>query len=141
MQRTTDKIDTDGDGMLTAEEIAARIQYWLDSPTVVNTCDPLITLNGRLLVGATVTFEPEKFLGPAYSVSEGTSDEYGRAYIKGPDPMYPGLQLGFYRVKISKVVNGRETIPARYNSNTELGHEETEYVEGVGSLRFSLRGR
>jgi len=34
-----------------------------------------------------------------------------------------GVGLGLYRVRISKKVDGQETIPARYNTETELGVE------------------
>ena len=33
------------------------------------------------------------------------------------------MHLGFYKVKISKRVNGKETIPAKYNEATLLGQE------------------
>jgi hypothetical protein len=141
MQKSKDEIDTNGDGMLSADEIAARIDYWLHSGTIVISCNPLVTIGGRPLAGATVTFEPEEFLGPGYTACEGVTDAHGFAYVKGPDPMYPGIHLGFYRVKISRVVGGRETIASRYNSSTELGYEARPYQEGIGNLEFHLSGR
>jgi hypothetical protein len=141
MQNSKGEIDTNGDGMLTAEEIAGRIESWLESGTIVISCEPLITLNGKPLAGALVTFEPEQFLGPGYAPSEGVTNHRGSAYVKGPDPKYPGIHLGFYRVKISKVVGGRETIPSRYNTHTELGYEASAYRKGVGNIEFHLRGR
>jgi hypothetical protein len=36
----------------------------------------------------------------------------------------PGVPYGFYRIQVSrKDAEGKETIPARYNSETTLGQE------------------
>jgi len=141
MKEVRDKIDRDGDGMLTAEEITARIAYWLDCGTTVISGVTRVTLNGKPLPGATVTFEPEEFLGPGFTACEGVTDKFGEAFIKGPDPNYPGLYLGFYRVRVSKVVNGRETIPSRYNTNTEVGFEASVDHPGVGNIEFHLKSK
>lgn len=141
MQEVKEKIDGNGDGVLTAEEITARIEYWSDCGTIVMSGVTLITLDRRLLPGATVTFEPEEFLGPGFTACEGVTDQSGKAAIKGPDPKYPGIYLGFYRVKVSKVVGGRETIPSKYNTNTELGFEASDDHPGIGNIEFHLRSK
>ena len=41
--------------------------------------------------------------------------------IPGVDP--PGVACGLYRVEISKLVDGKETIPAIYNTETILGKD------------------
>jgi hypothetical protein len=33
------------------------------------------------------------------------------------------VQPGLYRVEVSKMVNGKETIPSKYNTETTLGVE------------------
>ena len=141
MKEAKDKIDINGDGMLTADEITARIEYWSGCGTIVMSGNTLITLNGKRLPGATVTFEPEEFLGSGFTTCEGVTDDVGMAFIKGPDPQFPGLYLGFYRVKVSKVVGGRETIPSDYNTNTELGFEASDDHQGIGNIEFHLRSR
>ena len=42
-----------------------------------------------------------------------------------------GLQTGFYRIHVSKKVNGQETIPAHYNTETTLGHQIAIDDEGL----------
>jgi hypothetical protein len=37
--------------------------------------------------------------------------------------MPSGAHFGLYKVRISKIVNGKESIPSRYNSETILGQE------------------
>ena len=136
------RIDSDGDGKLTADEVSARIKSWLNSGTTLMTETVLVSLDGNLLEGASVTFEPEEFLGPAYQTCSGVSDRFGQAAIEGPLEDYPGVYLGFYRVRISKQVNGRETIPARYNTQTELGYEVADDLPDIHSLiEFHLKSR
>lgn len=141
LQVAKERIDTNGDGLITAEEITNRINYWSDCGVIVMSGSVRITLDGKPLQGATVTFEPEKFLGPGFVPCKAVTDQSGDAYVEGPDPQYPGIYLGLYRVKVSKVVGGRETIPSRYNTETELGFEATNDVPGVGNIEFHLRSR
>jgi hypothetical protein len=107
------RIDSDGDGALSADEIAARIKSWANSGTVVTNGTVIVTLDGKPLEGATVTFEPESFLGPAFQECTGTTDLHGSAYVSRQDAKFPGIYLGFYRVRISKKAGGRETLPER----------------------------
>ena len=118
--RSTDK---DGDGQLTADEIEARIAYYKSAPTTIIQGETRVKYRGRLLEGAEITFEPESFLGEAFKSCTGTTDYGGIASIKGHDDEFPGIYLGYYRVRVSKIVNGKETIPAKYNSETTIGHE------------------
>ena len=134
------RVDTDGDGKLTASEISARIKALLDAPATLVPCDARVTLDGNMLEGATVTFEPEEFLGPGFKACSGVTNEVGSACIQGPDEKYPGIYLGFYRVIISKKVNGKETIPAKYNTQTQLGHEAATDIPGLGLIQFDLKG-
>ena len=136
------RIDSDGDGKLTDDEISTRIKSWLNSGTTLMAGTTLVTLDGRVLEGATVTFEPEEFLGPAYKPCSGTSDQFGQAAIEGPLEDYPGIYLGFYRIRVSKQVNGREIIPARYNTQTQLGYEVADDLPDIHSLiELHLRSR
>ncbi len=136
-----ERIDRDADGKITSQEIADRITSWLRSPAIRTTCVILVTLDGRPLEGATVSLEPEPFLGPSYKPASGTTDLGGMASMSGQDEKFSGVYLGLYRVKVSKQIGGRETIPARYNSQTELGCEVATDIGGIGYTQFDLRSR
>lgn len=136
-----ERIDRDADGKITSQEIADRITSWLQSPAIRTTCVILVTLDGRPLEGATVSLEPEPFLGPSYKPASGTTDLGGMASMSGQDEKFSGVYLGLYRVKVSKQIGGRETIPARYNSQTELGCEVATDISGIGYTQFDLRSR
>lgn len=132
------RIDADGDGKLTAKEIAARIEAYLSSGSTIVTGTTLVKMDGKALKGATVIFEPEEFLGTAFKPCEGITDEQGYASLKGPNQQYPGIYLGLYRVKITKP--GLK-IPSRYNTDTELAYEAADDVGGVGSIEFHLKSK
>ena len=117
------RMDTNHDGALALDEITAYLQQWKESPAVVLGGGVQVFLDGQPLAGATVSYEPEKFMGPAYQASSGTTDTSGFAEMKGQDPKYPGLYLGFYRVRVSKTEGGKESLPARYNTETTLAKE------------------
>ena len=65
-----------------------------------------------------MTFEPESFLGDEIKPASAVTSMYGDAMPMiapedRPDPKLPGgVHLGLYKVRISKIVNGNETIPA-----------------------------
>jgi hypothetical protein len=122
------RLDADQNGSLTADEITARIRQWQDSNVGMVTYDLRLSLNGKPLAGATVMLEPLSFLGDGILAAEGVSGEDGLA-ILSVDPAHRPhanievLQCGFYRIRVSKKKGTQETIPARYNVNTELGCE------------------
>jgi hypothetical protein len=120
------RIDTDGDGKISASEIAARITTWQESKLGLATVRARVSLDGQPLEGATVTFVPEEFLGSEIQKAMGKTDNSGAAGMSIEHPQTPGLrgvQPGLYRVEISKVVNGKESIPPKYNTETTLGVE------------------
>ena len=47
-----------------------------------------------------------------------------------------------YRVRVSKIVKGKELIPPIYNVQTELGFEAADDIENVfGDVAFDLKKR
>lgn len=126
--------DSNRDGALSAEEIANRVKAWLEAGTALIGSPIAVSLDNKPLDKALVTFEPDKWLGPAYHTSTGTTNGSGMVSLRGPDPQHVGLNLGAYLVRVSKVVNGKETLPARYNAQTELGREIAPDVPDPGAM-------
>lgn len=121
-------LDGDQDGKVTAEEINARIQAWVTRGVGLMGCACAVTLDGKPLDGATITFDPEPIFGdllqPAMGpVTGGTASPTIPKQNRIPADAPPGLRVGLYRVRISKPVNGVETIPAQYNKETTLGQQ------------------
>jgi hypothetical protein len=124
-----ESVDADKDGKVSQSEISDRIRAWQDTGIGVMAISASFTLDGRPLTNAEVTLEPESFLGGNIQPGVGEIDSSGFAMISIPKDKRPakdtppGVQLGFYRVKVSKMANGQESIPAKYNSETTLGQQ------------------
>jgi hypothetical protein len=134
------RLDADGDGGVTADEVAARVAQWQKAGVGLISFSFTVTLNGSPLSDAVVTFEPEAFLGDDVKpASCTTSSGVGGPTIAKedlPDPTWPpGMQHGIYKVKVSKIIDGRETIPAKYNEATVLGQEVAQDVPEIGNRR------
>jgi hypothetical protein len=136
------RIDKDGDGKVNAAEVEERLAVWLNSKLALTRVVAVVRQNGRPLPDAEVTFVPESFLGSEVKPAKGTTDATGNAYVKISDhPDERGVHLGFYRVEISKKKpDGTEAIPARYNSNTEVGVEVAPDDADIGRLIIDMRG-
>jgi hypothetical protein len=100
-----------------------------------------VTLDGRPLEGASVTLEPESFLGEEVKVAVCTTDMFGTASPNVPDdqrldPRTSGAYMGFYKVKISKLANGKEMVPRKYNEESILGQEVARDVPDIANNRL-----
>ncbi len=123
------EVDTNKDGKISADEINARIGAWKDSKLGRMPVSCRVTHNGQPLAGATVSFEPEKFLGDQLTVGSGTTNAAGMAKITAVwKEGLPGVGPGFYRVKVTKT---GENIPAKYNTETTLGQEVANDAHGI----------
>ena len=47
------------------------------------------------------------------------------------------MHLGLYKVRISKVIGGQETIPRKYNAETILGQELAPDVPEISNNRVA----
>ncbi len=139
--------DSDGDGQVSADEISQRVETWvhMDMALMSLSCD--VTLDGQPLEGAVVTFDPEEYLGGVTQQAVGTTSMIGVVMPKVPKEKRPsldappGIQPGLYRVRVSKVINGKETIPARYNTETILGIQVSKDDAAIvnKAVRFNLK--
>lgn len=113
----------DGDGYLSREEIARRIQLYRDLRTGWKQFNCRVFLGGRPPVGAEVKLIPEPFLGEGVIVpATGTVREDGSAMLDaGAEGIrMPVVRVGMYRVEIT---SDRLKIPAKFNTESTLGVE------------------
>ena len=76
--------------------------------------------------------------------AEGTTRNDGTTHIliSPSNPDEAGVHLGFYRVEISKKgADGKELIPARYNTESELGIEVARDDPPAGNLVADLKSK
>jgi len=133
-------LDTNGDGAVTADEIYARIKAWEESKLGRSSQQVTVSHNGQALGGATVKMIPEKFLGNEVQPASGVTDEHGVAMLNIPPEADPegigGMQVGLYRIEITKP---GEDIPAKYNTQTELGVEiAQDMAEAESGIQIDL---
>ena len=122
------RVDTNRDGAMTAEEIAARIGAYESQSDYVGT-SILVFAAGQPCAGATVTLELEPFMGSDFQSFVGKTNERGATEPAGEQAITPGLPTGFYRVRILKP-----------GSNDEIvrGCEIADDVPNANRLTFSL---
>jgi len=134
-------VDKDGDGKITAEEIATRLREYESRKVALVGVSCQVANENLPLTGATVTFTPEAFMGTSVKPAQGVSEEGGEVNLQIEGEGYPGLHCGFYRVTVSKKdAQGKETIPARFNTNTTLGFEVgPDMREGNFLIRITRR--
>ena len=147
LKAAMETLDVNKDGSVQEEEIVQRIEAWQKSNAGLSTIAAVVTMNGQPLEGATVTFDPEPFLGEGMKQAVGVTSRLGGVSPiipkeNRPDPSWPaGLQLGLYRVRVSKQANGAETIPAIYNTETTLGQQVSpdDATIGANRVKFDLK--
>lgn len=126
-------LDTNHDGGVSADEVSDRVKKWQESKVGLTSLACIVKLNGKALDGAKVTFEPEKFLGENVKAATGTTDKNGVVNLTIPvEKGEPGgVACGLYLVWVSKEVGGKESIPAKFNTETTLGKEVAQDAEGM----------
>jgi hypothetical protein len=142
-------LDKNGDKGVSADEVAERVNAWKAMESGMTSVRCRVTLDGQPLEGAKVIFEPELFLGDEVKAAYGTTNPYGDVAPSippedRPSPDLPGgAHFGLYKVKISKIVDGKETIPPRYNEETILGQEVSYDDPAMKSMnmKFALESR
>lgn len=137
-------IDTNGDGKVTEAELVARLKSYQGNRGAVKLFPCRVLLNERPLAGATVTLEPEKFLGPTFASAGGTTLQQGDTVVSADDVKakgFSGVYCGLYRVRISaKDAAGKELVPDTYNAATTLGLEVPADAEPGKGFVFRLVG-
>lgn len=144
LQAAVGRVDRDGNGNITADEVTRRIQNWQELRVGLMRLICHVRLDGEPLEGASVTLTPEPFLGDEVLSAVGLTDVHGMAPLSiaeefRVEPNITGVQHGWYQVRVSKLENGRETLPPKYNSETTLGCEvASDNRNIVPGLQFDL---
>lgn len=140
------RADANDDGALDATELRAMVDAWNQKSIGLFTLRCNVKFNRRPLAGAEVTLVPDPFLEGQVEAADGVTDEFGDTYLSVPKEKRPvadappGVQLGLYRVVVSKLKNGKESIPAKFNTESELGQEVSFDDPGVmNGITYDLK--
>jgi hypothetical protein len=126
LKSAMERIDADKDGKITAAEVTGRVKQWQESRLGLTSVSCQVNLDGQPLADATVTYLPEEFLGGEVQKATGKTGPSGVVLLSvenPPEPNLTGVHPGLYKVQISKLENGKEIVPAKYNTETTLGEE------------------
>jgi hypothetical protein len=131
--------DADKNGTVEQAEIVRRIGELFKHNPGATQLNCAVTYGGRPLADAEVLFEPEEYLGEELQAARGVTDAAGVAAMGIPPEFLPehlhrlkALHYGTFKVRIT---HPTITLPARYNTATELGYE-TE--SGNPNVQFML---
>ena len=138
--------DLNGDKQISHEELDGRLQKMYSRETPLTSADCKVTLNRKPLKGANVRFVPEAFLGENTTLpANGVTSDIGMTDMSVPVEelpeelkQYKKLHVGVYRVEIT---HPKVELPARYNTNTELGYEVHPDNHGGSHAVFDLKTR
>jgi hypothetical protein len=133
------RFDKDKDGRFSRAELEEYFQLWVESKTGLQQALCRVTLDNQPLAGATVVLEPEAFMGDSIKPASGVTDDKGEARFQIAGAPQSGCHLGIYRVRISKTIDGKEVVPVRYNTDTQLGLEVSSWLRG--RTVFHLKSR
>ncbi|MEZ6097919.1 MAG: hypothetical protein R3E01_03000 [Pirellulaceae bacterium] len=129
--------DADHDDKLSAQEVADGLLVWRKHGAGLKSVRCVVYWNRAPLVGATVTLEPEEFLGPGILPASGTSQDEGLVPLSIPVDELPddlksfrGIHLGMYKVRVT---HPSVKIPSKFNAETVLGQ-----VVGVATREIIL---
>jgi hypothetical protein len=136
------RIDFNRDGSVNADEINRAVNAWVDLRVALMPVAATVSLDGRPLSGADITLQPEPFLGESVQPAYGKTDSEGFTTLNCANSPAHGVQLGWYRVIVSRKNGERETISERFNNKTELGLEVTpENAMGLQRVIWNLRSQ
>jgi hypothetical protein len=132
--------DANHDGLVSKTEIQSRLEAMLAAGIGRMPCMVVVYAgdSDRPIEGAKVRVVPESFVEGSIQQGEGVTNDRGIAKPVTVDapPGLPGIELGPYRVQIT---HDSLKIPARYNTQTELGFELSPLERNRDTFEFRLK--
>ncbi|MFT7643269.1 MAG: hypothetical protein ACI9G1_005034 [Pirellulaceae bacterium] len=126
---TTDK---DADKQISDVELKQRIREYRDDHLALMPFACQIMQEGKPVADARVKLVPASFMADTIKVAAATTGSDGLAVLAVAGMEFPGVQVGMYRVEISKLDDsGKETISTEFNTETKLGQEVASDVDGI----------
>jgi hypothetical protein len=96
----------------------------------------IITLDGKPLAGATVTFQPVDKKG---NMATGKTDEAGNYVLRTADA--DGALPGKYKVTVSVTRGTRELIPAQYSDKEKTSLEVAVVAGNANEINLELKSK
>jgi hypothetical protein len=135
--------DANKDGRVTREELEERLSRLVGPTGAFVTVDCTVTRGGQPLADAVVKLTPLVIFEGALPAAEGKTDELGVAHpaiaADRLPPKLAGAMFAFPGLYQVEITHAKISIPARYNTATELGWEVDPSSRTGTSARFDLK--
>jgi hypothetical protein len=124
-----DRYDTNGDGAISADEIAARAQVWVDRRDGMVSIRCVVKQKGQQLGDVTVKLIPDESLEGVIHPAETVSHDSRSSSLSIPPELkseahknIAGMQYGLYRVEVSHP--SMNLVPTPDSAGCDIGPED-----------------
>lgn len=124
-----DRYDSDGDGALSADELAARAQVWVDRRDGMVSIRCVVKQQGKQLGNVTVKLIPDESLEGVIQPAETVTHESRSSSLSIPPELkseahkkIAGMQYGLYRVEVSHP--DMNLVPTPDSAGCDIGPED-----------------
>jgi len=124
-------IDKNSNGKLERSELEQHFADYAVGRIGLQSLTCFVYSGGTPVSDATVEFVPEPLFAEYIKPGRATTGRDGSGPVLPTDGGLPGMAPGMYRVTISKKNGDRETIPKKFNSESELGFEVSNALGGA----------
>jgi hypothetical protein len=143
------QLDTNEDERVSEQEIVDRIARFSEVSIGLTNVTCQVTLDGTPLDGATIRFVPDECLEGVIKEASDVTNIVGLASPSVPKEMRPsadtppGIQIGLYKVIISKKKGDQEFVPEKFNTKTILGQQVAPDDPSMrtSKVEFNLRSK
>lgn len=143
------QLDTDQDEKVSEQEIADRITKFAGLTVGLTNISCKVTLDGAPLDGASIRFVPDECLEGVINEASDVTNIIGAASPSIPADKRPtadtpsGIQIGLYKVIVSKKNGDQELVPAKFNTETILGQQIAPDDPSMmnSQVEFNLRSK
>ncbi len=132
MKAALAKLDENGDKSISPDEIKSLFTTWAKYGSGSLSAHCTVTQRDKPVQGANIVFQPADFLADVIPPAKGVTDEAGYVDLRC-DALPDGMMVGLYRIEVSCMKNGKETIPAKYNTETVLGAVMDGYSPAIAT--------
>jgi EF hand len=135
------RFDGDGDGSISGDELKSKLQEIRQDEAALVEITCTVMRDNQPLEGATVQFVPESFMGEAFKPATGVTARDGTTFPTVAEDELPaeyrglvhGVHCGIFRVTVT---HPNIDVPAKYNTQTELGRVVTRRDHDMLTINF-----
>lgn len=130
-------VDKNSDGKLDAVELEQHFSGYGKGSIGLQSLTVFVTSGGKPVSGTEVEFTPEPLFADYIKAGKAKTGSDGSGVVVPMEGKIPMMAPGMYRVTISKRNGDKETLPAKFNTESQLGFEISNALGGAPA-RFDI---